>query len=218
MIKVGVILSGCGVHDGSEIHEAVSILLSLAQRGAQAVCMAPNKSAPVVNHLTNKPAEGETQNVLVESARIARGDILDLANVRGADYAAFVLPGGYGAAKNLCTFASKGPDCEVDPQVERVLREAHAAERPIGFACIAPAIAARVFGKQAPRLTIGQDAGTAAALEKMGAQHVRCDVREMVADERLRIATTPAYMDAKTIADVFAGIDKMVAQVLAWAR
>jgi enhancing lycopene biosynthesis protein 2 len=218
MFKFGVILSGCGVFDGSEIHEAVSTLLSLDRHGAQYQCMAPNKDFDVVNHLTKQPT-GEKRNVLVEAARIARGNIVDLAKVKGADYDGFLLPGGFGAAKNLSSFATAGEKCDVDPQVSRVLTEAQAAGRPIGFICIAPAVGARVFGqKLRPKLTIGQDAGTAKALSAMGARHEPCGVTSFVADDEHRILSTPAYMDAKSIKDVYEGIDKLVAQIVSMAR
>ena len=218
MAKVGVVLSGCGVFDGSEIHEAVITLLCLDQRGATYQCIAPRKPFDVVDHLTQKPA-GEKRDVLVESARIARGDILDMAEVRGSDYDALILPGGFGAAKNLCTFAADGSDCEVDPQVLRVLSEAHEAGKPIGLACIAPALAAKIFGaSDAPTLTIGHDPATADQLEKMGAHHRPCDVGDVVIDQKHRVVTTPAYMEAKSIKDVYAGIDKLVAKVLELAR
>ena len=216
MAKVGVILSGCGVFDGSEIHEAVITLLCLSQRGAEYECLAPDKTMPAVNHLTKKP-EASPRNVLVESARIARGNVRSLGGVTGGDFDGFVLPGGFGAAKNLCTFASHGAKCEVDPEVSRVLTEAHQAGKPLGFACIAPAVAAKVFGGESPKLTIGHDAETAAGLEALGAQHVSCDVKDVVVDEAHRIVSTPAYMEAKNLTELYVGIDKLVAQVLEWA-
>lgn len=216
MPKIGVILSGCGVYDGSEIHEAVLTLLCLDARGVEVQCMAPRKPLQVVDHLTQQPVAGETRCVLAESARIARGDVLDLKEVQAADYDAFILPGGFGAAKNLCTFAVDGPDCSVDPEVERVLQEAQAAGKPLGFACIAPAVAAKVFGDRQVKVTIGHDPGTAAALEKLGAQHQECNVDQAFADDSLQIVTTPAYMEAHSISEAHAGIDKMVAQVLRW--
>ena len=153
--KIGVVLSGCGVKDGSEIHEAVSILIALDRRGAEIVCMAPNiPQAETTNHLTGKPA-GERRNVLEESARIARGKIRDLSSVKAADLDGVVLPGGFGAAKNLCSFATEGPQCKVNDQVARLLNDLRAAGKPIGLACIAAVIAARLFGSSGakPRLT-----------------------------------------------------------------
>ena len=217
MPKVGVILSGCGVFDGAEIHEAVLTLLSLEEAGATYECLAPDKPLQTVDHLRKQPS-GETRNVLVESARIARGEVKDLAAVRGSDYDALVLPGGYGAAKNLCTFAAEGPDCSADPQVARVLREAHAAGKPIGFMCIAPAVAARVFGKDLhPTVTIGKDAGTAAAIEKMEARHAACEVSDLVVDEANRILSTPAYMEGRSVKEVYTGIRKMVGRLVQMA-
>lgn len=217
MPKVGVILSGCGVFDGAEIHEAVLTLLSLEEAGATYRCLAPNKPLQTIDHLAKVPA-GDTRNVLVESARIARGEIDDLARVKGTDFDAIVLPGGFGAAKNLCTFAAEGPGCSADPEVARVLREAHAAGKPIGFMCIAPAVAARVFGKDLhPTLTIGTDPGTAAALEKMEARHAACPVSDLVVDEANRILSTPAYMEGRSVKEVYTGIRKMVGKLVEMA-
>jgi len=217
MANIGVILSGCGVMDGSEIHETVLVLLSLNQRGATYQCMAPDKPVPVVNHLTKKP-EKEPRNMLAEAARIARGEIVKLSEVKGDQYDAFILPGGFGAAKNLCTFAASGAECDVDADVERVLKEAHAAKKPLGFACIAPVIAAKVFGSEKPKLTIGNDKETAAGIKAMGAEHMTCDVKDIVVDETHRIVSTPAYMEAQNLTELHVGIDKLVAQVLEWAE
>lgn len=217
MAKVGVILSGCGHMDGAEIHESTSVLIALSQRGAAYRCLAPSKPFSVVNHRTGEATE-ELRDVLTESARIARGEIDDIAGVNGADFDALILPGGYGAAKNLCGFATEGPDCEVDPQVERVLREAHAAGRPIGFACIAPALGARVFGSNNPLLTIGSDKDTAAAIEQTGARHRAVSVTEIVADDANRFVSTPAYMENTNPAAVFEGVSKMVEKVLEMAK
>lgn len=216
MGKVGVILSGCGYLDGAEIHEAVSVLIALSQRGVPYRCLAPRKAFDAVDHATAKPT-GERRDVLTESARIARGQIDDLAGVRGSDFDALILPGGFGAAKNLCDFATKGPGCAVDPQVERVLREAHGAGRPIGFACIAPALGARVFGGEHSTLTIGHDKSTAGAIEQTGARHKAVGVTEIVADEAHRFVSTPAYMEDTNPGAVFEGVSKMVERVLEMA-
>ncbi|GJM18088.1 MAG: glutamine amidotransferase [Phycisphaeraceae bacterium] len=214
MAHVGVILSGCGVFDGSEIHEATSALIALDARGASYTCLAPDTQFQVIDHTTQKPT-GEKRSVLTEAARIARGEIKSLADANGADFDALVLPGGFGAAKNLCSFATEGAACSVDPQVERVLREAHGAGKPIGFICIAPAVGARVFGSDVhPKLTIGHDAGTAAGLEALGAQHVAMAAAGIVSDDEHRIVSTPAYMEASGPAEVFEGISKLVERVL----
>ncbi|MEQ8770562.1 MAG: isoprenoid biosynthesis glyoxalase ElbB [Phycisphaerales bacterium] len=217
MPNVGVILSGCGVFDGSEIHEAVATLTALDQRGASITCLAPDIEFDEIDHLTQQPT-GTKRSVLREAARIARGEITDLAKVNGADFDAIVLPGGFGAAKNLCSFATEGAECSVDAQTERVLREAHAAGKPIGFICIAPAVGAKVFGADlAPTLTIGHDAGTAEGLEALGAKHRAVNSTEIVVDDANRIVSTPAYMEAKGPAEVFEGVGKLVEQVLAMA-
>ncbi len=216
--KIGVILSGCGVYDGSEIHEAVLTLLALDRRGAEVVACAPNVAQMhVVNHLTGEVVEGETRNVLVESARIARGNIRDIAEVKGAELDGLVIPGGFGAAKNLCDFAVRGPECTVHPEVERLVREVHGQGKPVAAVCIAPALLARILGSESPALTIGNDPETAAALEKMGAKHLACPVKDRVVDEERKLITTPAYMLAQGIAEAAEGIDRTVATLLEMA-
>lgn len=213
MAKVGVILSGCGVFDGSEIHEAVITLLAIDRSGAEAVCMAPNmEQMHVVNHLTGDVAPGEKRNVLVESARIARGKIRDLKDVKAAEIDALVLPGGFGAAKNLCDFAVKGAECEVHPEVTRLIREIIAERKPLGAICIAPAVLARVLGTDqvVHKLTIGSDKDTAQALTDMGAEHVNCPVTECVIDKENKLVSTPAYMLAGHISEAAEGIEKAV--------
>lgn len=218
MAKIGVILSGCGVQDGSEIQEAVLLLLAIDRAGAEAVCFAPDKAqADVVDHLAGK-ATGEKRNVLVEAARIARGKIRPLREARAKDLAAAALPGGFGAAKNLCTFATEGPDCSVDAEVARFLKEMRAAGKPIGAACIAPVILARLFGEQKPTLTIGDDAGTAKAIEAMGGRHQNAPVTGVVVDRERRLVTTPCYMYPARVSEIAEGMDKLVKAVLELAR
>jgi enhancing lycopene biosynthesis protein 2 len=214
--RVGVVLSGCGVFDGSEIHEAVSILVALDKRGAQIICMAPNiGQAEVISHLKKSPHLSE-RNVLEESARIARGKIRYMNDVKATELDAIVFPGGFGAAKNLCDFARRGPDCTVNPEVERLMKEMHAAKKPIGLACIAPVLAAKVFGATGarPKLTIGTDASTAAAINKMGGEHQNVGPTDVCIDEANRIVTTPCYMNDVGPWTVFQGADKMVEAVL----
>jgi enhancing lycopene biosynthesis protein 2 len=218
MTRVGVVLSGCGVFDGAEIHEATLTLLYLDRAGAEIVCMAPDTDQMhVVNHIKGE-ATGEKRNVLAESSRIARGVIKDLKDVKAADLDALVFPGGFGAAKNLCDFAVKGADCAVNPQVERLIKEMHAAKKPIGFACIAPVIAAKVLGSFNPELTIGNDKDTAEAIEKMGGKHVGSPVENAVIDRKNKIVTTPAYMLGPTISKIALGIEKLINEVLKMAR
>ena len=217
--KVGVLLAGCGVYDGAEIHEAVLTLLALDRLGAEAVCLAPDvPQMHVVDHLTGRPAEGESRNVLVESARIARGNVTDVAKADAGALDALVIPGGFGAAKNLCDFAVKGSGCAVQPDVARLVGAVHGAGKWVGAICIAPALVARLLGAEAPKLTIGTDPDTARAIEAMGACHVGCSVEEIVVDEERRIVTTPAYMLGPSIAAVAQGIEKLVAEVVRRVR
>jgi enhancing lycopene biosynthesis protein 2 len=216
MKKIAVCLSGCGFLDGAEIHESVLTLLAIDQAGAEAVCCAPDiAQASVVNHLDSKPAS-ETRNVLAESARIARGKIVNVNQIKAPDIDALIFPGGFGAAKNLCTFATEGASCGVNPDVERLATEVLAAKKPIGAICIAPALLARIAGKKDvhPRLTIGADQATAGAINQMGGQHCDCPVTEMVVDESHKIVSTPAYMLGRGPAEVFEGIRKLVAEVV----
>lgn len=214
MKKIGVVLSGCGVRDGSEIHEAVFALLAIDQCGAEAVCMAPNIDFPETDHLTMEET-GAKRNALREAARIARGNIKDIKDVAAAELDGIVLPGGYGAAKNLCDFAFKGANATVQPDVARLVREMAAAGKPIGAICIAPVVTAAVLGRDfAPTVTIGNDAGTAAEIEKCGAKHQECAVREFVVDRQNRLVSTPAYMLANRISEVYEGIGKCVKQVV----
>lgn len=217
MPKVGVCLSGCGFKDGAEIHESVLTLLALDEAGAEVVCMAPDiAQACVVNHRTGETTR-ETRNVLVESARIARGDIRDVAEVTADALDALVFPGGFGAALNLSDFASRGSDAQVNPEVARLIREMMAAGKPIGAICIAPAMVAAAARDQAIEMTIGTDRGTADALSRMGVRHVAREVDEIQVDEKHRVVTTPAYMLGPGPAAVHRGIRKLVDKVLALA-
>ncbi len=212
MAKVGVLLAGCGVYDGSEIHEAVISLLALDRAGAEIVMMAPNVDLNVVNHITGENVEGATRNVLEESARIARGNVTDIKNISAKEIDALMIPGGFGAAKNLCNFAIKGPECDVNPEVARLIKEVVAAQKPLAAVCIAPALVARVLGEDqlSHQVTIGHDEGTAAAITQMGANHVNCPVDECVIDSKNKIITSPAYMLAGRISEAAAGIEKTV--------
>lgn len=216
---VGVILSGCGFKDGTEIREAVLALLALDRAGAEVRCFAPDiEQAEVIDHWRGQPAAGEKRNVLVESARIARGKIEDVRKAQAKDLDALVMPGGFGAAMNLSTFASEGKDATVNAEVARLLRDMHAAKKPIGAICIAPAVVARALGFAHPKLTIGNDRGTAAAVEACGAVHQDCPVEGFVVDRENRIVSTPAYMYGARLSEIATGIDKCVAEVLALVR
>lgn len=215
MAKIGVVLSGCGVNDGAEIHEAVLTLLALDQRGQDIVCMAPRGELKEINHLKGEET-GQTRDVLVESARIARGEIVDLATVKADDLDAIVFPGGFGAAKNLSDFAYKGPEASVRDEVKKLILDMHAAKKPIGAICISPAVMACAFKDSGTQITvtIGNDEATALAIESFGARHQNCPVDDIVFDANNIIVSTPAYMLGPSVAPVFKGIDKLVSKVV----
>ncbi|MEE8874407.1 isoprenoid biosynthesis glyoxalase ElbB [Pseudomonas helleri] len=211
--NIAVVLSGCGVYDGTEIHESVITLLRLSQRGAHVQCFAPNiAQLHVINHLTGEEMP-ESRNVLVESARIARGEIKDIREAKVDDFDALIVPGGFGAAKNLSSFANEGAACSVQPDVLALAEAFAEAGKPIGLMCISPAIAAKIYGPGVI-CTIGKDADTAAAVEKMGGTHQECEVSDIVEDKARKLVSTPAYMLAQSISEAASGINKMVDRVL----
>lgn len=216
--KVAVILSGCGVFDGAEIHESVLTLLALDRAGAEAVCFAPDiPQAHVINHLTGQEM-AETRSVLAESARITRGSIQPLSEFDAAAVDALILPGGFGAAKNLSNFAFKGTACTVNEDVEKAIRATRAAGKPIGALCIAPAIMAKLFGSEQVELTIGSDAGTAEALQALGARHHTTSHGEVIIDQSLQLVTSPCYMLDATISQIADGADNTVKALLGLVR
>lgn len=211
--KIAVILSGCGVYDGAEIHESVITLLRLDQRGAQVQCFAPNiAQMHVINHLTGEEMP-ESRNVLVESARITRGNIKDIREASVEDFDALIVPGGFGAAKNLSNFAVEGAGCSVQPDVLALTEAFAEAGKPVGLICISPALAAKIYGPGVT-CTIGNDAETAAAVNKMGATHADCAVSDIVEDKARKLVSTPAYMLAQSISEAASGINKLVDRVL----
>jgi enhancing lycopene biosynthesis protein 2 len=217
MKKIGVVLSGCGVFDGAEIHESVITLLAIDRAGAQAVCMAPNvDQMHVVNHLTGEESAGEKRNVLIEAARIARGKIKDISTVKAEEIDALVLPGGFGAAKNLSSFAVKGENCDVHPEVLRLVKEFAAKKKPQAALCIAPAMIAKIYedALNKPTLTIGNDKDCSSKMEMMGSTHQECSARDFVFDEQNNIISTPAYMLGQSISEVAEGIEKTIHQLL----
>lgn len=213
MKRIGVLLAGCGYLDGAEVHEAVLTLLALDEAGAEAVCMAPDiPQRKVVNHLTGEEMP-ESRNVLIESARIARGQIQAVSDVDPDTLDALILPGGFGAALNLSDFALSGANQQIDASVANMVTTVHEAGKPIGAICIAPAIIAKLI--PGVKLTIGNDSGTANALESMGATHQDCVVTEIVVDEEKRVVSSPAYMLGPWVKDVAAGIRSCVKAVVA---
>jgi enhancing lycopene biosynthesis protein 2 len=217
MAKIGVVLSGCGVFDGAEIYESVLTLYFLQKEGAEVVIMAPDmEQMHVINHLKGEPAEGETRNVLVEAARIARGDIKNMADVDVSDFDALCMPGGFGAAKNLTTFAVDGPDCQINPEVLRLVKATIEAKKPLAAICIAPVIVAKALEGTGIKtsITIGNEEGVAGGINALGQEHVNCPVTEFVVDKENKIVTTPAYMLGQNILEVAEGIEKTCKELL----
>lgn len=216
MKKFAIVLSGCGVFDGAEIHEATLTMLAVMKQGAQYEIFAPDiKQHHVVNHITGDEMP-EERNVLVESARIARGQIKDLKLYDPNNYDALILPGGFGAAKNLCDFAIKGADCTVNPDVEKAILKTAGKNKPIGALCISPVIFAKIFGDV--EVTIGQDTGTAEAVENMGATHIKTNHGEVIFDEKNILFTTPCYMLDANILDIARGASNIVKAILDYMK
>ena len=216
MKKVGVLLSGCGVNDGAEIHESVLTMLFLDKAGVEMILMAPNiDQMHVINHYTGQEME-EYRNVLVESSRVARGEIKDMAEVSGNDLDALIIPGGFGVAKNLCDYAMAGPECSVNPDVYRLIVELRLMNKPIGAICIAPIMMAKILGEQeeSANMTIGYDETTSTDIISMGSKHIDCPATEMIIDEDKKIVTTPAYMEANSIKEAADGIEQLIKKVL----
>ncbi len=212
MKKFAIILAGCGVFDGAEIHEATLSMLSVMQQGGSYEIFAPDiPQYHVVNHITGEEMN-ENRNVLIESARIARGNIKNLKEFDAADFDALLLPGGFGVAKNLCDFAIKGADCEVNTDVAAAVEAMHAASKPIGALCIAPVVVSKVLGDV--ELTVGQDKGTIENLEKMGSRHVSTSHGEVVHDTKNKVFTTPCYMLDANILQIFEGTTNIVKAIL----
>ena len=210
--KFAVVLSGCGVFDGAEIHEATLTLLAIMRQGAEYQCFAPDiKHHHVINHISGDEMN-ETRNVLIESARIARGDIKPLDEFNGNDFDALIFPGGFGAAKNLSTVAFKGPDAVVNPDVEKAVLQMVDLKKPVGALCIAPAFIAKILKNVS--VTIGTDKGTIEAIEAMGASHVDTGHGDVVFDENKLIFTTPCYMLDATILDIDDGANNIVKAML----
>ncbi|MBS4013102.1 MAG: isoprenoid biosynthesis glyoxalase ElbB [Bacteroidetes bacterium] len=215
MKKFAVILSGCGVYDGAEIHEATLTLYAIRKNGADYEIFAPNiNQHHVVNHITGQEMK-ETRNVLVESARIARGKISDLKDFNPGRFDALILPGGFGAAKNLSSFAFDGPSCKVNEDVEKAIVLSHKAGIPIGALCISPVLLAKIVGNV--EVTIGKDTGTAEAVRTMGAVHKETNHGDVAIDHKNKIFTTPCYMLDADIAQIGEGTENIVKAMLKYA-
>ncbi len=217
--RFAVVLSGCGVFDGSEIHEAVMALLAIDEAGAEYQCFAPNTwQAKTVDHFTGQATalagDDDNRNVLAESARIARGSIKDLSEFNPAEFDAIVFPGGFGAATNWSNFALKGAECEVNSEVEKAVQAAYRGGLVIGAMCIAPVVIARILGKHRVKVTIGTDKAVGAGIEQMGAIHEPKGALDVCVDEDNKIVTTPAYMLAKSIKDIRRGAQNLIDEMI----
>ncbi len=210
--KFAVVLSGCGVYDGAEIHEATLTMLAIMRQGADYQCYAPDiEQHHVINHISGDQMN-ETRNVMIESARIARGDIKPLSEFKGNDFDALIFPGGFGAAKNLSTVAFNGSDATINPDVEKAVMQMVDLNKPIGALCISPAFIAKIL--KDINVTIGNDKGTIEAIEAMGATHVETDHGDVVFDENKLVFTTPCYMLDATILDIDDGANNIVKAIL----
>jgi enhancing lycopene biosynthesis protein 2 len=214
MKKIAIVLSGCGVFDGSEVFESTLTFLAIEHNHSTYQCFAPDiEQAKVVNHLTGEVVEGETRNVLVESARLCRGEIKPLTELDVNDYDGLIFPGGFGAATNLSDFATKGADATVNEQVYKACRAFADVRKPVGFICIAPSLVPLIY-KKGVQVTIGNDQATAETLNQMGAIHVECSVDDYIADLVKKVVTTPAYMLANSITEAQQGIDNLVTELI----
>ncbi|MCK9218664.1 MAG: isoprenoid biosynthesis glyoxalase ElbB [Bacteroidales bacterium] len=212
MKRFAVVLAGCGIFDGAEIHESVLTLLAIDKAGAGYHCFAPDiPQYHVIDHLKKKPA-GEQRNVLVESARVARGDISPLRTFRSSDYDALIFPGGFGTVKNLCSWAYEGDNCKVNSEVEKAIKTMFEAKKPIGAMCIAPVIIARLF--KGVKLTTGQDPASSSFIEKMGNISIRTNHGEVIIDQEKKLFTTPCYMLDSSISQIATGTENIVREML----
>jgi enhancing lycopene biosynthesis protein 2 len=210
--KFAVILAGCGVYDGAEIHEATLTLLAIDRHGIEYQCFAPDiNQAHVINHLNGNEMK-ETRNVLVESARIARGNIKPLTSFDEKEFDAVIFPGGFGVAKNLCTFAFEGENCSVNPDVQNIIKAMHSAGKPIGALCISPVLITKVLGDI--RVTIGNDSNTADAIRAMGGQNIVAGPCEVIIDHQRKIVSAPCYMLEASISEIAEGADNVVKAIL----
>lgn len=217
MKKIAIILSGCGNKDGSEITEAVSLVVAISKLNAEYRFFAPNIEMKPQNYITNGLMAGE-RNILIESARIARGHIQDINELNSNDFDALAFPGGYGAAEYLCNWSTKGANCEVLPAIKRAIVEFNSQKKPIAAICIAPVLLARVLGLSNITLTIGNDKETIVEIQKTGVRHESCTVENCIVDFENKIITTPAYMfDEATPYEVFQGVSKLALHLVGLA-
>jgi len=214
--RIGVVLCGAGHRDGSEIHEATCTLLAIDRAGAEAVCISPKGEQRFVRDHASGEESGERRDMFAESARISRGNLTDLKLAKAAELDALIIPGGQGAGLNLSSFLADGENCSVNPDLAKLVTDMCAAKKPVGAVCIAPAILARILKDAgiSARVTIGDDESVAGSIESMGHRHEKCPATGCVADAENLIFTTPAYMNARSIGEVWQGIEKLVAAIM----
>lgn len=211
-MKIGVLLSGSGVYDGSEIQEAVLTLLAIEEIEAEAICISIDKPQHhVINHL-NGEEMNDSRNMLIESARIARGNIKNINDVSPNDIDAMVIPGGFGAAKNFTSWAFNGSDGEILPEVKLLLVNLINIGKPIAALCVSPVVLAKALEGSTitPTLTIGTDKEPSPyditaftdGLQKTGMQTEMKSVREINIDVKNKIISAPCYMMEASIVDV----------------
>ena len=208
MKSIALILSGCGNRDGSELQETLSLMLAIDRRGWRYQCFAPDGQFSVVNHADGR--EDGTRSIYDESARIARGDIKPLAQFNPEHFDALALPGGMGAARNLSTFAFDGPNMTVRPDVEKAILDTFQLHKPVLAMCIAPMVLAKVLGPKGVTLTLGQPCPAADVAKQLGANVQNCTPTEVCKDEKNKVYTTPAYMVATRISEIFEGADNLI--------
>ena len=214
--RIGLLLSGCGQLDGSEIHETIVTMLALDREGVEIVFMAPDTKLNVINHFEKKSVK-EQRNVMVEASRLSRGKMKDIKDIKISDIDAIILPGGAGAIKNLSDFADKGANAVINPDVQRLILEMNENNKTIGAICISPAVVAKILSPKKIQVTIGNDLAAKSVIESMGCQHIDCTVDDIVVDQANKIVTTPAYMLGPGIKEIAVGIEKLVKKVVSMA-
>jgi enhancing lycopene biosynthesis protein 2 len=219
-MKIGVLLSGCGVYDGAEIHESVLTLLAIEEAGAKAVCLSVNKNQHhVVNHLTGEEML-ENRNMIIESARIARGAVHDISTYDISQVDALVIPGGFGSAKNFSTWAFDGPTGTILPEIKHLIQKFISNKKPIAALCVSPVVLALAMGDSElhPTMTLGSDQekspydiqAFSAGMERKGVQTEMKTIREISVDETLNIVSAPCYMMEASVLEIRTNISQAI--------
>lgn len=214
--KCALILAGCGAKDGAEITESVSLMIAFDQAHFHVQAFAPNRSFHhVIDHAADQIVESENRNMLVESARIARGNVLPLQELAEDDYDVICFAGGFGVAKNFCNFASEGKNAVLENDVKDILFRFIRAHKIVSALCISPillALAAKELQLKDAKITLGDGSSEAAEIvQTWGITHEPKKVHEASIDKVNRFVTAPAYMDAQASPkDIFASATSLV--------